>query len=284
MTATQADLVQLQVLGPIQVTRDRGDTTHSLVTQPRRLAVLAYLAVARPRGLHSRDTLIALLWPESDHKGGRHALRNALHTARQALGESAIVTAGDGLVGIDHQLVRCDAVAMESAVEQRDWQRALDAYQGEFLQGFHVSDAPEFERWVEVERRRLHTLVSDAAAALVEARRAAGDHAGAVAAARRGLELLPDSEPAMRRVLELAREVGDRAAALRAYDDFTRRMRDDLDVEPSAETQRFARALHEELERSILADDVAGVLPDRAASTRDAPLLEKDARRPQAAR
>src|SRR4051812_3453325 len=281
MTATQADLVQLQVLGPIQVTRDRGDTTHSLVTQPRRLAVLAYLAVARPRGLHSRDTLIALLWPESDQGAGRHALRNALHTARQALGELAIVTAGDGLVGIDHQLVRCDAVAMESAVDQRDWQRALDAYQGEFLQGFHVSDAPEFERWLEVERRRLHTLASDAAATLVEERRAAGDHSGALAAARRGLELLPDSEPAMRRVLELAREVGDRAAALRAYDDFTRRMRDDLDVEPSAETQRLARALREELERCIPSDEVAGVLLDRAASARDA--LQKDpVRRPQA--
>jgi serine/threonine-protein kinase len=245
MTATHAEPVELQVLGPIRVTRGRGDATRSLVTQPRRLAVLAYLAVARPRGLHSRDTLIALLWSESDHASGRHALRNALHGARQALGESAIATAGDNLVGLDEERVRCDAIALESAVQGRDWRRALDLYQGEFLQGFHVSEAPEFERWLEAERRRLHSLVSDAAAALVEERRAADDHAGALAAAQRGLELSPDSEAAMRRVLELSRAAGDRAAVLRTYDDFTRRMRADLDVEPSAETQRLARTLRQ---------------------------------------
>ena len=89
----------LRVLGPVTVRADAAST--SRLTQPRHLALLCYLLLARPRGLHARDALIALLWPELDDRRGRQALRNALHGIRRALGPLAILSVGEGLVGVD---------------------------------------------------------------------------------------------------------------------------------------------------------------------------------------
>lgn len=272
MTVRQPELVQLHVLGPLRVHRDGEPPDRSLITQPRRLAVLVYLALARPRGLHARDTLVALLWPDSDEARARHALRNALHALRHAVGDGVIVAAGDGQIGVDPERLRCDALDLEAAVAEKSWQRAVDAYAGEFLQGFHVSDAPAFEQWLAAERRCMRELARDAAAALAMSRRAAGDHAGALAAARRALELEPEGEVEMRRVLELAQVTGDRASALRAYEEFTTRMRQELDVEPSPETERAAIAL-----RSAGGTAASGQAP---AASNDATL--SDAQRAEA--
>ena len=224
------------------MTRSDGGATTPLLTQPRRLAVLAYLVLARPRGLHSRDTLVALLWPEADQASGRHALRNALHGIRQALGE-VVVTAGDEQVGVNRDRISCDAMALETDLAAGRLAEALTRYTGELLQGFHVADAPEFERWLDAERSRLHDSVFRAAVACAESCRARGDFDGALFAARRASALAPDDEVSLRRLMEIQSTAGDRAAAIRAYDRFAQRADDDYGVEPSAETLQLVRAL-----------------------------------------
>jgi len=49
------------------------------------LALLAYLAVEQ--GVHSRDKIAALLWPESDEERGKASLRRALAFLRKSLHE-----------------------------------------------------------------------------------------------------------------------------------------------------------------------------------------------------
>ena len=245
MTVDNSGTIQLQVLGPARVQRAGGQLTGSLLTQPRRLAVLAYLTLARPRGLHARDTVVAMLWPESDDGSGRHALRNALHAIRSTLGDSVITTAGDGLVGIEPARVVCDAIQLETLAAAGDWAGAVSAYHGELLQGFHVSDAPEFERWLDAERLRLRELVGSAAWSWADECQRLGDMDGALQAGRRAVDLAPDDELAVRRLLDLAKLGGDRATALRAYGRFADRLATEFEAEPSRETQRLVRALRE---------------------------------------
>jgi DNA-binding SARP family transcriptional activator/TolB-like protein len=237
--------VTLKVLGPVRLSRIDDDGTKPLITQPRRLAILAYLALARPRGLHSRDTLVALLWPESDQAAGRHALRNTLHAIRQALGDDVIVTAGDGLVGVDTKQITCDALELEEDLAAGRVEQAVTRYHGELLQGFHVSDAPEFERWLDGERRRFGDGVLAAAWSSAEKLRDLGDAKGALVAARRAVSIAPDDELSLRRLLEFFDAAGDRAAAIRAYEEFAARLKADYDGEPSAETQALVRSLRE---------------------------------------
>lgn len=151
---------RLRVLGPVTVRHLADPPASSCVTQPRQLALLVYLALARPRGLHTRDTLIALLWPELDQSRGRKALRNALHGLRRRLGSAAIVTAGDHLVGLDRARVSCDGIDLELGREvelEPPHHRAVV----EPLAGFHVAGAVEYDRWMSAERERLRRFLTD---------------------------------------------------------------------------------------------------------------------------
>lgn len=150
--------VCVRVLGPVTVRADADTASTSRLTQPRQLALLCYLLLARPRGLHARDSLIALLWPELDDRRGRQALRNALHGIRRGLGPLAILSVGEGLVGVDPSQVRCDVFDLERDIAIDHADASLEPFQG-----FHVAGAAEFDQWLSREQARLRALQASAA-------------------------------------------------------------------------------------------------------------------------
>ena len=203
-------MISLQTLGAVDLRID-GKEVSTVLAQPKRLALLAYLATARPRGFVSRDTLLALFWPESDAERGRNSLRQALHHLRRSLGETAIVGRGDHEVAIDPAGVRCDAAEFDAAIEGKRWEDALGLYRGEFLPGLFVQDAAEAERWIDDERSRRRRDAVGAARQLTEQSERAGDLAAAERWARLAAALDPDDEGAAHRlatVLARARAPG----------------------------------------------------------------------------
>ncbi len=243
-------MIELRTLGALELMSSDGKTVGSVLAQPRRAALLCYLALATPRGFHRRDSLFALFWPEHDADQARHALRQAVYFLRRALGPKAIVSRGDEEVALVAGQVRCDVWEFEAALSQGRAMDALALYEGELLAGFHISDAPDFERWLDAERSRLREGAEEAAWTLAAARQHDGDVAGAVEAARRAVALAPTDEIALRRLVLLLECAGDRAAAVRAYEAFTRRLREEYELEPSAETQVLvARIRAEPVER-----------------------------------
>jgi len=236
-------VVELRVLGTVSlVTTDRRDVV-SVLGQPRRLALLAYLAVATPRGPHRRDTLLAMFWPELNQPRARAALRQSLYVLRSALGPDVVATQGNEVVSLDCSAIRCDAVEFDRALKDGSWQAALDLYQGDLLEGFFISGAPEFEQWQDLTRRRLRDGAFHSALALVEQAERSGDLATAAIHARRAVRLGPDDESVLRRLVILLERLGDRAGALAAYEQFARRLATDYEAEPAAETQAIAAAM-----------------------------------------
>jgi len=55
-------MIELSVLGPIQLRGADGHELSAVLAQPKRLGLLIYLAAARPRGFHRRDKLVTLFW------------------------------------------------------------------------------------------------------------------------------------------------------------------------------------------------------------------------------
>jgi len=84
--------------------------------------------------------------------------RQALHFLRSALGPEILENRGDEELGVRPGSLWCDAAAFQAAVEAGQLQDALDLYRNDLLPGFFVAEAPEFERWVELERERLRRL------------------------------------------------------------------------------------------------------------------------------
>ena len=237
-------MIELRTLGPVDLRTRDGREAGAVLRQPKRLALLAYLAADLPRRFHRRDTLLALFWPDLDAGHARAALRRSLHFLRQGLGAEALASRGDEEVAVPEETVRCDAADLELALEAGDPGLALSLYRGEFLDGLHVEGAStEFQEWLDRRREALRRAAATAAGILVERAEREVRAAQAAAWARRGVELAPDDETALRRLLALLDRSGDRAAAVQAFDEFSHRMQDELGLEPSAETRALAASI-----------------------------------------
>ena len=88
-----------------------------MLAQPKRLALLVYLAVARG-GFRRRDKLLGLFWPELDEVHSRDALSQALRFLRKGCGAGVITARGNDEVGVDRARLLCDAVQFSEAAEQ----------------------------------------------------------------------------------------------------------------------------------------------------------------------
>ena len=82
-------MLRLHTFGGLSLSSDGGDLAGAAL-QKRRLALLAMLAVAGPRGL-TRDKILGLLWPDVEESRGRPALSQALYALRRDTGEEDLV-------------------------------------------------------------------------------------------------------------------------------------------------------------------------------------------------
>ena len=146
-------MLTLRLLGPPDVRDATGAPVRGLNGQPKRLAILAFLAMGRPDGCR-RDTLLGLFWPELPEDRARNALRQALSVLRAELGPEAITGNRDGVLTLNRELVEPDAATFTRLVAAGAETKALALYRGDFLEGVFLEGCTEFERWVE--DRRAH--------------------------------------------------------------------------------------------------------------------------------
>ena len=204
-------------------------------------ALLAYLAVP-PGQAHRRDKLAALLWGAMRDEQARTSLRQALYDLRKNLGSAAGVLRSEGeTVWLDPAAVELDVTAFtriagEEAPEALE-QAAL-LYRGDLLEGFRVDEEP-FEAWLMQERERLRELALEALARGLSYQRKTGALAAALRTARQLLALDRLQEPVHRTLMRLHAQLGQRAAALRQYQQCVSVLQRELGVEPELETKQL---------------------------------------------
>jgi predicted ATPase/DNA-binding SARP family transcriptional activator len=251
--------LELFLLGPPRLERDgvplQFDTR-------KILALVAYLAVSSLGAegrRHSRDSLVALLWPELEPSRARAVLRRNLSLLRRAL-------AGEWLV-VDRQTIGTDPDAdFGLDVDQfvhlvHAWQahdhpqehvcpRCLEAlaeaatlYRGDFLEGFGLRDSVAFDDWQFFQAEELRRGLASALERLARGQSAHGKSEEALPYARRWLALDPLHEPAHQHLMQLYARTGQRSAALRQYQECVRILEEELGLPPSEETA----ALHEQI-------------------------------------
>ncbi|MEZ4659443.1 MAG: BTAD domain-containing putative transcriptional regulator [Caldilineaceae bacterium] len=199
-------------------------------------ALLFYLAATgRP---HTRAALAGLFWGDVAEQYARRSLTSALSNLRQLVGDD--VTATRDAVAFAHNddsWLDIEAFKAEIAANHiESLQRAAALYQGDFLEGFFLADAPEFEQWLLTERTRYRETVLQALQALAEQLQDAGDTDGAMNTLRRLLTLEPWREEAHRHLILLLAQSGQRSAALAQFELCRHALASELDVEPDAAT------------------------------------------------
>ena len=154
-----------------------------------------------------------MLWSEAADERARKGLNQALYALRQELGGDEVLLGAQDL-RLNPELITCDVSLFTAALKADRLEQAAAEYAGPFLDGFHLSDAPEFERWLEEERAE---LARDYCGALERlARRAAdrGDRIGAVEWWRKLCAQDPLNARVAIGLMEALVAAGDRASAL----------------------------------------------------------------------
>ena len=239
-------MIHLRTLGHLDLRDADGAEVRAIIGQPKRFALLAYLAQAGHQGFRRRDTITALFWPELDQEHARGALRQALRFLRRELGDGVVVTRGEEEIGIDIAALRSDVPEFEDACDSGRFADALALYRGDFLEGLFVSEAStELEHWIDQERNRLRSRAAEASWALADHWRTAGDTVRASDMAQRAAGLAPESETELTRLIRFLDDLGDRAAALATYEKFAQRLQQEFGASPSPETQALIQAVRE---------------------------------------
>jgi DNA-binding SARP family transcriptional activator len=213
----------------------------------RALAVLVYLAVeGRPV---TRESLMALLWPEGESATGRGALRTTLAYLRRGLdaagrgGAGRLQADGDNLAFVPEAGDRIDTRELEAAAGQGDGatlQATAETYRGDFLAGFSLPGAPEFDTWVSEQRERYHRLLSQALERLSRRQLEERQYAAGLNTARRWTQHDPLDEAGWRRLMQLQLAAGDRVGVLKTFESLRERLAQELGLAPSREAAQLA--------------------------------------------
>jgi DNA-binding SARP family transcriptional activator/Flp pilus assembly protein TadD len=230
-------VVRLLTFGPPELHR----AERPVAVPPKQFALLSYLAVASPGPSVRRDILLGVFWPDCDEGHARNALNQTLFQIRHLLGRDAVASHGkaDLVLGFRDDV---DAVRFRELLRRGDDVGALDLYRGDFLEGFHLPGAEEFDRWLDATRADFRELARAAAEAAGERCREATPVA-AVGWYRRSLGVDATSETALRGLMESLVRSGDAAGALAAYRRHATRLAQDYGVRPSHATVALAERI-----------------------------------------
>ncbi|MDP9494697.1 MAG: AAA family ATPase [Actinomycetota bacterium] len=221
------------------------------------IALLAYLAVETTA---TRDRLAGLLWPESNSERSRATLRRTLSSLRTAVGHETVTADRIRVTLVDD--TPSDIRTFTSEIEAtghhdhhgRDvceaciphLERATDLYRGDFLEGFSIRDAAEFEDWARTVTESLRIQAGTAFQRLAMAKAASGDYSAALRAVHRWIDLDPLHEPSYRLLMLLHAWDGDRPGAVEAYRRCIAVLDQELGVAPLEETTELYEAILDE--------------------------------------
>lgn len=235
----------LDTLGSIGLRLEDDQELTGILAQPKRFALLAFLAVEFPGGMCQRETLVAVFWPAAGDRRGRNALSQGLAFLRNHLPPDTIRTRGPGEIGIHEGLISADVSKFLNACSEQRWADALDLYAGDFLRGFHVKGASGFDDWIFARRQALREEAVHAAWSLAEEQICRGALLEAERTGLRALRMDYPAEASVRDFLAALAAAGDRAAAVRFFQRFDSRLRRDFQLDPSAETLALIQQIRE---------------------------------------
>lgn len=274
MAAPSPTRLRIELLDGFRVFADEREVPAESWRRSKAAGVVKLLALAPTHRLH-REQMMDVLWPELDPAAAAANLRKALHYARRAVGDDAIVSAGD-VLALPADRLAVDVAAWRGVVAEA--RRAADPSlyeQAVALYGDGLLPDDRYEEWSASQRSELQAeLVAllEEQAGLLESR---GDLDGALAAAGRLVALEPLREHGYLVSIRLLALAGRRVEALGRFERLRDLLAAELGVEPSVEAQRLyeevraGRASEPELtaelwervgELRVIAGDVVGAV------------------------
>lgn len=249
--AVSTPALVIYCLGPFRVYCDS-----QLITEWKGLkcqAVLKYLVAQRERPV-AKDVLMDLFWPDADPEAARRNLHQAVYSLRKTLNRDpsqiqyvsfendCYLLNPDVDIWLDFeefeahvQAARRLEAAGQIPAAMAQYGIAESLYTGDFLQ------EDLYEDWPSVQREQLRSVYLDSADHLSQCYVDRGEYAAAITLCQKILALDRCYEEAHRRLMHCYVAQGQRHLAVHQYQMCVQAMREELDLEPSQETQALHR-------------------------------------------
>ncbi len=217
-------------------------------------ALFYYLVVTRRA--HTRSALATLLWGDMPERNAHVSLSKSLSNLRSLfpahleIDRHFVAFNSRAPYWLDVATLEAGLTAPQGASYADSLNRSLlhdesnlvplrkvtDLYRGDFLAGFVVNNAPDFDAWQSTEAQRLRQLVLHGLDTLTNRYAAWANWIDAIACCRQMLTLEPWREESHRQLMRLLLASGQRSAALAQYELCVATLQDELAVEPEPET------------------------------------------------
>lgn len=249
-------VLQIRLLGGFAVRINDQPVTKFRSAKSR--ALLAYLAI-QPDQDHVRTTLATLLWGDLPETAAKTNLRIELSHLKKLLHSAPVLEITRQSVRFNSRLATVDAVTFDKNVRAietlpiesqakklSELAKVVDLYEGEFLAGFNLPNALEYDEWQRIVQEKLHAQMMQALRILQQRYADQGSWAELARMARRQLEIVPWLESAHRHLIQALAAQGQRQAALTQYEKCCTILRDELGAEPARSTQGLAQRLRDD--------------------------------------
>jgi predicted ATPase/DNA-binding SARP family transcriptional activator len=228
--------------------------------------LMALLALRRNVPL-SRLRLAGLLWPDAAQARALFYLRRCLTELRSALGteRDRLITLPQGLLRLDIAGATCDLLAFDDLTlgsNGPDMEEIIALYRGELLEGYDAE-------WLLPEREVRAERYLAALEALAERQEQSGHLVEAARQLQRVVSADPLRESAHRRLMEVLGRMGDFTGVEKQYRELRRRLREELNMEPSGETLACYQRL---LTQARTVAPLSAATPDSPVPTRRLPV------------
>ncbi len=245
--------LSVRTLGPFQVLQDGEPATGFDSDKVR--ALLAYLIIEADRP-HRREKLAGLLWPDYPDQSARTSLRSALANLRKVITDQ---NANPNFILVTRQTIQFNSqsdydldaqkfidfvgIESENQPDASKIEKALSLYNGDFMEGFSLSDSALFEEWMLVSRESLRRKALQILQHLTSFYQEQGNHELALDLALRQIEMEPFQETAHQQAMWIWTKSGRRNEALAHYEDFQKLLKVELGVTPLKQTQKMYQQL-----------------------------------------
>lgn len=229
--------LQIGLLGTVQFNRTDQPIGNRL---PRKgEAILSYLAVRQMK--LPRQTLATLFWQDLREEDARRNLRGVIMKLRQVIHPFLEIDADNVGLVLDDSL-QIDLQQFELARRKgtiQSLETAVRLIRGEFMAGFYLRDAAEFESWQQQERTRIHQLVLQTYDQLLMKYEASGKFETGIQLARQLIEIEPTREASHRYLIRFLAHNNWVDAAVDQFEAMRTLLEKELQVEVSPESRQL---------------------------------------------
>jgi DNA-binding SARP family transcriptional activator len=258
------------VLGPFALYRD-GRPIDASAWQ-RKVQSLFRILVTSREYRRSREELVDMLWPESAPDAGGRNFRVVLHMLRRGLGgaEPSPVLSESGWVALntahewDVDLTHFEELAAKAPEQIAALEEVAGYYRGEPLMEDRYDD------WAVAVRARIQSSWRSVCLRLARLHRGAHAPEAAIGWLDRIVQSDPLDEEALRLLIAALGDLGRRAEAVRRFQQFAERLKDEMDLSPSQETLDVVAAL-----RAREAQSAAPQAAGPETTTRPLPIVPR---------